>query len=989
MLVSCFSRRSSLGSLNCSGRLQQLGITRTLTTSHSSRKQKHIDMKYTFEPVAEKPSFPKEEERVLAFWDEIDAFQTSNKMSEGKPEYVFYDGPPFATGLPHYGHILAGTIKDVVTRYAHQTGHHVERRFGWDCHGLPVEHEIDKAHNINSKADVMDWGIANYNEACRSIVTRYTKEWRDIVTRFGRWIDFDNDYKTMDRNFMESVWWVFKQLYNKGLVYRAFRVMPYSTALCTPLSNFEVAQGYKDVSDPSIIVAFPRRDKENSYLLIWTTTPWTLPSNQAVSVNPTFKYLRVINKKNGAEYILAKDRKDWIYKCLKLNEKKDIEVEETLLGTDLVGIPYEPPFDFFKKHERPGKTWTVLSADYVTADSGTGLVHQSPGFGEDDYQTCVKNGIISKDGTDMNLPVDEAGRFTDEVPPYKGMHVKEADKDIKDDLKKRGLLLYNGMEIHSYPHCWRSDTPLIYRAIGSWFIKVEDIHEQLLANNEKSTWVPRHVQEGRFKNWLAEARDWGVSRNRYWGTPIPIWVSDDYQEVVCIGSVAELEQYAGHPISDIHRHFIDDIKIPSKTGRGYLHRVDEVFDFWFESGSMPYAQVHYPFENKQKFEQNFPADFVAEGLDQTRGWFYTLTVIATHLFNQPAFKNLIVNGLILAADGKKMSKRLKNYPDPSEVFDRYGADAVRMYMCNSPVVRAEPLKFREEGVRDTVKEVFLPLYNAYRFLVQETCRFEKQQNTKFVPDRSCILKSSNPTDHWIYATSQELLDYTRKELEAYRLYTIVGKLVSFLDDLTNWYIRMNRDRMRGGVDKVNTLESLNTLFDVMLNLTIVLAPITPFITELIYQNLRLALPDGDPRKERSVHFVMMPDPDVEGLDPAIVTALNRVQTVVTMGRLLRDHRTVGLKTPLRRIRVIAEDQSYLDDINRLENYVKDELNVMNLETSSDTSMLATEVSPNFRALGGLVGKQMKKVVADIKAMTSAQIKEFQNTNSVKVRFLGP
>ncbi|EER17223.1 isoleucyl-tRNA synthetase, cytoplasmic, putative, partial [Perkinsus marinus ATCC 50983] len=926
MAVSCFSRRSSLGSLHYSGRRSQLGISRTLITQ-SNRKQKHIDMKYTFEPVVEKPSFPKEEEKVLAFWDEIDAFHTSNKMSEGKPEYVFYDGPPFATGLPHYGHILAGTIKDVVTRYAHQTGHHVERRFGWDCHGLPVEHEIDKDHNIGSKSDVMKWGIANYNEACRSIVTRYTKEWREIVTRFGRWIDFDNDYKTMDRNFMETVWWVFKQLFDKGLVYRAFRVMPYSTALCTPLSNFEVAQGYKDVSDPSIIVAFPRKDKENSYLLIWTTTPWTLPSNQAISVNPSFKYLRVINKKNGAEYIFAKDRAAWVYKCLKLNEKKDVEVEETLLGTELVGIPYVPPFDFFVKHERPGKTWTVLSADYVTVDSGTGLVHQSPGFGEDDYQTCVKNGIISKDGTDMNLPLDESGRFTEEVPPYKGMHVKEADKYIKEDMKKRGLLLHNGMEIHSYPHCWRSDTPLIYRAIGSWFIKVEEVRDQLLANNEKSTWVPRHVQEGRFKNWLADARDWGVSRNRYWGTPIPIWASDDYQEIVCIGSVAELEEYAGHPIPDIHRHFIDDIKIPSKTGRGYLHRVDEVFDCWFESGSMPYAQVHYPFENKEKFEENFPADFVAEGLDQTRGWFYTMTVIATHLFNQPAFKNLIVNGLILAADGKKMSKRLKNYPDPTEVFDRYGADAVRMYMCNSPVVRAEPLKFREEGVRDTVKEVFLPLYNAYRFLVQETCRFEKQENTKFVPDRACIHKSTNPTDHWIYATSQELLKYTRTELESYRLYTIVGKLVSFLDDLTNWYIRMNRDRMRGGVDKENTLESLNTLYDVMLNLTIVLAPITPFITEQIYQNLRLALPDGDSRKERSVHFVMMPDPDVQGLDPAIVTALNRVQTVVTMGRLLRDHRTVGLKTPLRRIRVIAEDQSYLDDIHRLENYVKDELNV--------------------------------------------------------------
>jgi isoleucyl-tRNA synthetase len=717
----------------------------------------------TFLPFVERCNFPAEEEKTLQFWKDIDAFQECLRQSKGKKPYNFYDGPPFATGLPHYGHILAGTIKDVVCRHAHQRGYHVERRFGWDCHGVPVEGIIDEKLKIKGRADVLEMGIDKYNEECRSIVQKYTKEWREIVERFGRWIDFDNSYKTMDLSYMESIWWVFKQLYDKGLVYNAFRVMPYSTALATSLSNFEVAQNYKEVSDPSIIVQFERTDKKDSWILAWTTTPWTLPSNLALCVHPTLTYLRVKKKEDGHEWIVGKDRFDWVCSSIKKDPKKDFELLEELPGEKLVGIQYKPLFDYFKGKVNADKVWRVVSDTYVTTGAGTCIVHQAPAFGEDDYRVSVKHGIITKGGKGIVNPVDENGCYNADVPDFKGVHVKEADKGLKAKLTKQGNMVFNGTELHNYPHCWRSDTPLIYRAIPAWFVKVEGFNDQLVKNNNQTYWVPKFVQEKRFHNWLAEARDWNVSRSRYWGAPIPLWVSEDLEEVVCIGSVAELEKYAGRKITDIHRHFIDDITIPSKKGKGVLKRVDEVFDCWFESGSMPYAAKHYPFEGKEEFEKGFPAQFIAEGLDQTRGWFYTLMVLGTHLFDKPPFQNLICNGLVLAGDGKKMSKRLKNYPDPTLMCNTYGADAVRMYMCNSPVVRAEPLKFKEEGVKEVVKEVFLPWYNATRFLVQEVTRYESE-GLKFVPDPQKILKSKNIMDKWINASMHNLIKFVREEM---------------------------------------------------------------------------------------------------------------------------------------------------------------------------------------------------------------------------------
>lgn len=742
-------------------------------------------------------NFSEEEEKTLAYWKELDAFRTALKLSEGRPEYTFYDGPPFATGLPHYGHILAGTIKDTVTRYAHQTGHYVSRRFGWDCHGLPVEYEIDKTLGISSRDEVLAMGIGTYNGHCRGIVQRYTAEWEAVVTRLGRWIDFRNDYRTMDLRFMESVWWVFKALYDKGLVYRGYRVMPYSTACSTPLSNFEAGLNYKEVRDPAVVVSFPIiGDPSGASLVAWTTTPWTLPSNLALCVNADLDYVKVRSVADDRVFVVAEARLVQLFPALgskkfkKGSEATIYTVMERVKGKALVDTTYQPLFHFFDTPERRASAFRVVADGYVSADAGTGIVHQAPAFGEDDYRVCISNKIV--DASNVPCPVDADGRYTNEITDdeLRGVHVKTADAIIVTKLKDMGRLVVKDTCVHAYPFCWRSDTPLIYRAVPAWFVAVESLREKLLANNKKTYWVPTFVKEKRFHNWLAEAKDWNISRNRFWGTPIPLWVSDDGQERVAVGSVDELaslvvdgetkQPVARDRFTDLHRESIDHFLIPSKQKPGtYLKRIDAVFDCWFESGSMPYAQVHYPFENAEGFLQHrFPADFIAEGLDQTRGWFYTLTVLGTALFDQPAFKNLIVNGLVLAADGKKMSKRLKNYPDPSVVLNSYGADALRLYLINSPVVKADTLRFTEDGVKGVLREVMLPWYNAYRFFAQQATRWEKSKSPgsrSFDRDSDRAARSTNAMDKWIMANLDDLVNFVHDEMAGYRLYTVVPR----------------------------------------------------------------------------------------------------------------------------------------------------------------------------------------------------------------------
>jgi isoleucyl-tRNA synthetase len=722
-------------------------------------------------------SFPKEEEEVLKRWREINAFQRQLELTKGRKPYTFYDGPPFgksnamkissmlmslATGLPHYGHLLASAIKDIIPRYWTMRGFYVERRFGWDTHGLPIEFEIEKKLGISGRKAVLDYGIKNYNEECRSIVMRFAGEWRHTIERFGRWIDFDNDYKTMDTDFMETVWWVFGQLYKKDAVYRGLRVMPYSTALTTPLSNFEAQENFKDVQDPAVVVTFPLVDHPEINLLAWTTTPWTLPMNIALAVHPDFEYIKIHDEKEDKIYVLLEKLLKTLYKD---PAKAKFKILEKIKGSDMIGWKYTPIFNYFYESFKD-RGFKVIGANYVTADSGVGIVHQSPAFGAEDYAAATEAGVIGPDKLPPN-PVDENGCFTDEVPEYKGVHVKAADKAIIKHLKQTQRLIVDSQITHSYPFCPRSDTPLIYKAVSAWFVKIPDIIPNMLENVAGSHWVPSFVKDARFANWLGAARDWNISRNRYWGTPLPLWVSDDYEEIVCISSIQELRELSGttEPITDLHRHNIDHITIPSKKGKGVLRRVEEVFDCWFESGSMPYGSKHYPFENKEQFQNAFPADFVAEGLDQTRGWFYTLTILASHLFGTTAFKNCVVNGIVLAEDGKKMSKRWKNYPDPLVVIDKYGSDALRLYLINSPVVRAETLRFKELGVKEVVSKVLLPLWNSYKFFESSAQLYKKTEGHDFSYDPRLEEGGYDSImDKWILASCQSLLRFVNEEM---------------------------------------------------------------------------------------------------------------------------------------------------------------------------------------------------------------------------------
>jgi isoleucyl-tRNA synthetase len=950
--------------------------------------------------VSDKINFSQQEEKTGSYWSEIDAFQTSLKLSEGRPEYTFYDGPPFATGLPHYGHLLASTIKDIVTRYAHQTGHYVSRRAGWDCHGLPVEYEIDKKLGIKDREQVLEMGIKAYNNECRSIVQRYTKEWRTTVTRLGRWIDFDNDYKTMDPNFMESIWWVFSQLYEKGLVYRGYKVMPFSTACGTPVSNFEAGMNYKDVNDPACVVHFPLVDDPECSLVAWTTTPWTLPSNLALCVNPAFEYVKILDKQRNKTFVLLEKRIVQLFPevgkadCSDERKAELYEIKGRLLGSALVGKRYTPIFQYFAEGPAASTYFQVCGDSYVTEEGGTGIVHQAPAFGEDDYRVCLNHGVISK-GEDIPCPVDSNGRFTEPVSPHKGEHVKAADAAICALLKASGRLILKETYAHSYPFCWRSDTPLIYKAVPSWFVKVESIRDRLLKNNAETYWVPNFVKEGRFHNWLRDAKDWAISRNRFWGTPIPLWISEDLQEVVVIDSVEKLYELSGVRVTDLHKDTVDDITIPSKQGKGVLRRVEEVFDCWFESGSMPYAQLHYPFENKERFEKGFPADFIAEGMDQTRGWFYTLMVLSTALFDRPAFKNLIVNGLVLASDGKKMSKRLLNYPDPNNVIAKYGADAVRLYLINSPVVRADTMRFQEEGVNDTVRGVFLPWYNAFRFFMQCQDMYNGQSaeinSPAFQPDSDRCKKSTNDLDQWVQAAVFGLVSFVHEEMRAYRLYTVVPRLLKFIDELTNWYVRLNRERLKGARGRDEQLTGLSVLFEVLLTMALVMSPVTPFFSEYLYQNLRCLMETKEadavdaPGKAESVHYLMLPAEDESRMNPAIVKRFEDFQVAVGLCRLARERRKIRSNLPLKKVVVVCADESTVAGLEYLKQAIKDEINAWDVQISAEyTKMCVLQTIPDFKVLGKKVGKQMKDVQKAINSLTHDQIVAFMESNKITI-----
>lgn len=904
-----------------------------------------------FRPVSTKADFPQMEENVLKFWNEQDIF---NKSIENRPadnEFTFYDGPPFATGLPHFGHLTAGTIKDVIPRYQTMKGKRVYRGFGWDCHGLPVEFEIEKTIGVSGHAAIEEYGVAKFNDNCKSIVLRYTNEWEHTVNRMGRWVDFDHGYRTMDTDYMESIWWVFKSLYEKGLIYEGYNILPYSPALACPLSNFEVnLGGYRDVVDQAVTVRFKIDGEENTYFLAWTTTPWTLPSNLALALGPDIDYVKVRDVDSGDLYILGKARLDHYYK-----DPAQYEVVAEYKGTELKDMTYEPLFPYFAGLKKQGAFVTVLG-DYVTTEDGSGIVHTAPGFGEDDYQVLKGTGIPTV------CPVDLECRFTDEVPDWKGVFVKDADKDIIAWLKDHGKLIKRENYLHSYPFCYRTKKPLIYRALSCWFVDVPKIREKMLNANEQITWMPDHLKHGRFGKWLEGAREWAVSRNRFWGNPIPIWRCDGSDHIEVIGSREELEKKSGVKVDDLHKQFVDEITWPSPDGKGTMRRVPDVMDCWFESGSMPYAQQHYPFENKERFEQIFPADFICEGLDQTRGWFYTLTVIAAGLFDKPAFLHCITNGIILTADGKKMSKSERNFSDPMEVVDKYGADALRFALMNSAAVRAEDMKFSDELVKDVLKSLIIPLWNAYSFFVTYA------NIDGYSPSSTEFSALVNPLDKWIVSSAEALVKDVTEYFDAYDIQKACGAIVTFVDDLNNWYIRRSRRRFWRSENDQDKKAAYDTLYAVLMTFIKVVAPVVPFIAEEIYQNLKC---DGMPE---SIHLCDYPVYDESKRDYILEKQMALTMKAIAMGRSLRSSSNLKIRQPLRRLFLVdrdAEDRQILGD---MQDIIAEELNVKEVHIQADESGLVDySAKANFKVLGSRLGKDMKEVAALIQKLTGAEI----------------
>ncbi|MDP2434481.1 MAG: isoleucine--tRNA ligase, partial [archaeon] len=920
-------------------------------------------------------NFPKIEQEVLSHWADINAFELSRELSKGKPEYIFFDGPPFATGTPHYGHILAGTIKDVVCRYWYMNGRNVNRRFGWDTHGLPIEFEINKLHDISTTAQVLEMGIAKYNALCREVVMRCAEDWRRTVTRLGRWIDYDDDNRTLYPSYMESLWSVFSMLWDKELVYRGEKVMAYSTACATPLSNFEANLDYRDRFDPEAYVCFQSADDPALSFVAWTTTPWTLPSNLALCVHPELLYAEVKDTHSDRRFILLQSRIPAVFSEHTSPTLSHTEVLRSMPGQALVGQRYRPLFPYFVAAF--GDTaFRVVSDLYVKEDSGTGVVHQAPAFGEDDFRVCLANNVIARHAK-LPCPLDANAIFTAEVPDLQGVQVFDANPVILRMLGESRNLLRSGSLCHSYPHCWRSDTPLIYRAIPCWFVRVESLRDRLLANNAKTRWVPEAIKT-RFDNWLASTTDWAVSRNRFWGTPLPVWTNDDFTDMVCVRSIDHLEQLSGVRVTDLHRESVDDIVVKSpKTGLP-LKRISEVFDCWYESGAMPYAQAHYPFDvDTDKFLENFPADFVAEGLDQTRGWFYTLLVLSTALFDRPAFKNVIVNGLVLAADGKKMSKRLKNYPDPELMLDKFGADAVRLYLINSPLLRAEETRFRQEKLNDVCQEVFKPWYNSYIFFSVACDEFRGAQGRSFVPCFDLARQSSNTMDRWILSSLQSLIKLTRHEMESYRLYKVTPHLVQFIDLLTNWYVRFNRNRLKGlGNILADQLAALNTLLEVLLVLCRLMAPITPFLTEHLYQKLSLFLEtsssassassaaSNEDAARKSVHFQPFPEFQESLINTDIENVMSVFREVIITGRRLRDRNNKPIKFPLFEVVVLSDNDALVESLkSEVSEYILSELNVFSLTIKNDMNLVQRTIVPNAQSLGRKKGEYMKRVRA--------------------------
>ena len=882
--------------------------------------------------VDPQPSFPAIETDVLESWAERDTFGESIRRRADADEFVFYDGPPFANGLPHYGHLLTGFVKDAVPRYQTMRGKRVERRFGWDCHGLPAEVVVEKELGISGHPAITKFGIDKFNDACRTSVLRFTDEWQRYVTRQARWVDFDNDYKTLDRPYMESVMWAFKTLWDKGLIYEGFRVLAYCWRCETPLSNTETRMDdvYRDRQDPALTVQFQLDTGER--MLAWTTTPWTLPSNLALAVAPDVDY--AVMEEKGVRYILAEARLPAYER-----ELADAVRVATLKGSELVGRHYAPLFPYFA--DAPN-AFQVLSGAFVTTEDGTGIVHMAPGFGEDDQNACNAVGIPTI------CPMDEHGRFTADVSTWAGMHVFDANSEVVKELKSRGVVVRHDTYQHSYPHCWRCAEPLVYRAISSWFVQVTAFRDRMSELNQQIHWVPEHVKEGSFGKWLANARDWSISRNRFWGSPIPVWRSDDpdYPRIDVYGSIADLERDFGVQIDDLHRPYVDVLVRPNPddpTGKSTMRRVTEVLDCWFESGSMPFAQVHYPFENADWFENHYPGDFIVEYMAQTRGWFYTLHVLATALFDRPAFRNCVSHGVVLGDDGQKMSKSLDNYPDPMMVFDNYGADAMRWHLLSSTILRGGDLAVTENGIRESVRHVVLPMWNTYSFFTMYANAAGHTAQRR--------VESGDPLDQYILGKLRALVLEVTSAMEAYDLFAACGTVRTFLDALTNWYVRRSRERFWAGDP-----EALDVLWTVLTTLCQIAAPLLPLTTEAVYRGLV-----GD---DSSVHLTDWPAGTDLADSPALVTAMDRVREVCSASSAVRKATGRRVRQPLSRLTIAARDAESLEPFRGI---IADEINVKEVVLSTDLDAVGQfELTVVPSVLGPRVGADVQKVIGAVK-----------------------
>ena len=887
----------------------------------------------TYPDVPAQPSFPDLERDVLDHWAADSTFQASIDWRDGADEYVFYDGPPFANGLPHYGHLLTGFVKDAVPRYRTMRGQQVHRRFGWDCHGLPAEVVAEKELGISGHPEIAAFGIDRFNDACRSSVLRFTDDWRRYVTRQARWVDFDNDYKTLDTPYMESVMWAFKTLWDKGLVYEGYRVLAYCWRCETPLSNTETRMDdvYQDRQDPAVTVRFRLDTGED--LLAWTTTPWTLPSNLALAVGPDIDYA-LLEMPDGRRVILADSRR-----AAYERELEGAVQLGSMRGSDLVGRGYKPLFDFFA--EIPN-AFHVLAAEFVSTDDGTGVVHLAPGFGEDDQTTCSAVGIPTV------CPMDEKGCYTDEVGPWAGVHVFDANPEVIRTLRDRGALVRHDSYMHSYPHCWRCSKPLVYRAISSWFVEVTAVKQRMVELNQGIRWVPEHIKDGQFGKWLENARDWSISRNRFWGSPIPVWKSDDpaYPRVDVYGSIAELERDFGITVTDLHRPHIDNLVRPNPddpTGKSMMRRVPEVLDCWFESGSMPFAQVHYPFENREWFESHYPGDFIVEYIGQTRGWFYTLHVLATALFDRPSFTTCVSHGIVLGNDGRKMSKSLMNYPDPLVVFDSHGSDAMRWYLLGSPILRGNDLMVTDDGLRETVRHVLLPIWNTWYFL----SLYANAAGTV----GSIRTDSTDVLDRYVLAKTHNLVADLTGTMDEYDLFAACGSVRGYLDVLTNWYVRRSRERFWAGEQT-----AIDTLHTVLTLLCRALAPLLPMLTEHIYRGLTAA---------RSVHLTEWPDSTSIPADAALVESMDLVRDVCNVALRVRKDQQLRVRQPLASLTIAVEQASRLEPFTSL---IADEVNVKSVTLSDDVASVAgTDIELIPAAFGKRLGVATQSVIKAVRA----------------------